>query len=150
MTGRDCDIKIRDIKAADLDAITKMESENFTHPWKKDDFADLIDMDDRGCMVAEENGVIVGCTVYRDILGDVDISNVQVKKACRGRGIGRELLKAAIEKARSIGGMEFTLEVRASNAPAIALYESLGFVSEGVRPGFYENPREDAIIMWLR
>lgn len=141
---------IREMTAEDLDAVAGMESENFTTPWKKDDFDDLLDCDDRGCMVAEEEGEIVGCVVYHDILGDVDITNVQVKEAFRGRGIGRKLMEAALEKARSVGGKEFTLEVRASNKAAISLYESLGFVEEGKRKNFYSDPVEDAIIMWLR
>ena len=141
---------IREMTAEDLDAVAGMESENFTTPWKKDDFADLLDCDDRGCMVAEEDGMIVGCVVYHDILGDVDITNVQVKEAFRGRSIGHKLMGAALEKARSVGGKEFTLEVRASNKAAISLYESIGFKTEGVRKGFYDNPKEDALIMWLR
>ncbi len=141
---------IRDMTLSDLDAVTEMERTNFTFPWKKDDFADLIDRDDMGCVVAEQDGEIVGCVVYHDILGDVDITNVQVKEAFRGRGIGRELMKAAIERARDIGGREFTLEVRAGNTAAISLYESLGFKTEGARKGFYTGPVEDAVIMWLR
>nr|MCR5358181.1 ribosomal-protein-alanine N-acetyltransferase [Lachnospiraceae bacterium] len=53
-------------------------------------------------------------------------------------------------KARSVGGKEFTLEVRASNTAAISLYKSLGFAEEGRRRNFYEHPVEDAIIMWKR
>ncbi len=141
---------IRDMTFSDLDAVAEMERTNFTSPWKKDDFADLIDRDDMGCVVAEQDGEIAGCVVYHDILGDVDITNVQVKEAFRGRGIGRELMKAAIERARDIGGREFTLEVRAGNTAAISLYESLGFKTEGVRKDFYTGPVEDAVIMWLR
>ena len=55
-----------------------------------------------------------------------------------------------MDKARTIGGTSFTLEVRESNSAAKALYRSLGFVQEGIRRGFYEDPREDAVIMWLR
>lgn len=141
---------IRELTTADLDAVAEMESENFTTPWKKDDFADLLDCDDRGCLVAEEDGRIVGCVVYHDILGDVDITNVQVKDAYRRRGIGRKLMEAALEKARSVGGKEFTLEVRAGNTAAIALYELIGFKTEGVRRNFYTDPTEDALIMWIR
>ena len=141
---------IREMIAEDLDAVAGMEKENFTTPWKKDDFADLLDCDDRGCMVAEEDGMIVGCVVYHDILGDVDITNVQVKETFRGRGIGRKLMMATLDKARSVGGKEFTLEVRAGNTVAISLYESLGFAEEGKRKDFYKDPTEDALIMWRR
>jgi len=55
-----------------------------------------------------------------------------------------------IEEGYAMGIAEFTLEVRVSNAPAISVYEKCGFVSEGVRPKFYEKPVEDALIMWKR
>lgn len=135
--------------AADVDAVTEMERSNFSTPWKMDDFADLLEKSDMGCIVAEEDGEIIGCVVYHNIVGDVDMTNVQVKEAHRKRGIGTALMKAAMEKARSVGGERFTLEVRESNLAAIALYESLGFTVEGKRRGFYEHPREDALIMWL-
>lgn len=135
--------------AADVDAVTEMERSNFSTPWKMDDFADLLEKSDMGCIVAEEDGEIIGCVVYHNIVGDVDMTNVQVKEAHRKRGIGTALMKATMEKARSVGGERFTLEVRESNLAAIALYESLGFTVEGKRRGFYEHPREDALIMWL-
>ena len=140
---------IRTMTAADVDAVAEMESETFSMPWKKDDFAGLLDRADRGCVVAEEEGRLIGCVVYHNIVGDVDITNVQVKEAFRGRGIATALMKAAIDKAGSIGGKRFTLEVRESNRAAIALYESLGFTTEGRRRGFYSDPTEDALIMWL-
>ena len=60
------------------------------------------------------------------------------------------MLKVLMEEGCKRGINAFTLEVRAGNAPAIHLYEKLGFVQEGIRPGFYERPKEDAIIMWKR
>ena len=156
----DKDIKIRKITLEDIDDVVRLEESNFAHPWKRADFEDLTDKDDRGCVVAEpvadhagdkEAGIntrIIGCVVYRNIVGDVDITNVQVDKAFRRQGIARALMTEAMDCARAAGGERFTLEVRASNSPAIALYESLGFVSEGLRPGFYEDPHEDAVIMW--
>lgn len=153
-------IKIRRIKASDIDDVVRLEESNFSHPWKRADFEDLINKDDRGCVVAGltmnhaggdgegRSGKIIGCVVYRNIVGDVDITNVQVDESFRRQGIARALMVKAMEYARAARGERFTLEVRASNKQAIALYESLGFVSEGIRPGFYENPREDAVIMW--
>ncbi|MBR4719779.1 MAG: ribosomal protein S18-alanine N-acetyltransferase [Lachnospiraceae bacterium] len=134
----------------DIDAVAEMERTIFSAPWKKDDFADLINKNDRGCILSEEDGEITGCVVYHNIVGDVDITNVQVKEAFRGHGTGAALMRAAIKKARTIGGERFTLEVRKSNRAAIALYESLGFMTEGIRRNFYEHPTEDALIMWLK
>ena len=100
--------------------------------------------------VAEDEGRIVGLAVYRNILGDVDITNVQVRTGHRRQGIGRSIVEKTVSKARETGGRNYTLEVRASNTDAIRLYEALGFKTEGIRKGFYDHPKEDAIIMWLR
>ena len=86
----------------------------------------------------------------RDILGEGEITNVSVLPGFRGRGISRRLLRMLLREAGERGTRVFTLEVRAGNRPAIALYESLGFRTEGVRRGFYEKPAEDALIMWKR
>ena len=143
-------MEIRDMTPEDIDAVAELEKDNFSTPWKREDFTDLLDRQDRGCVVAKEDGAIIGCVVYHNIVGDVDITNVQVKETFRRRGIGRALMKAAIEKSRSVGGENFTLEVRAGNKAAISLYESLGFKIEGTRRNFYSDPVEDALIMWLR
>ncbi|MCR5509135.1 MAG: ribosomal protein S18-alanine N-acetyltransferase [Lachnospiraceae bacterium] len=144
------DLIVRKMTADDLDAVTEMERTVFEMPWKKDDFAALIDRPDRGCVVALLNGDVAGCVVYHNIVGDVDITNVQVKEGYRRRGIARALMESALVHAREAGGTAFTLEVRVSNEPAIALYESLGFTIEGRRRSFYGNPTEDAFVMWLR
>ena len=60
------------------------------------------------------------------------------------------MMRQLLERGRGLGIGDYTLEVRAGNAPAIGLYERLGFVSEGKRPGFYEDPKEDAVIYWKR
>lgn len=135
--------------SSDLDDVAKMEQEHFSMPWSRDDFKMcLLRPDEMGCVVAEADDKIVGCVVYRNIVGDVDITNVQVKEAYRRQGIAAALMKEAMKMARTIGGERFTLEVRESNLAAIALYESLGFVIEGRRRGFYSHPVEDALIMW--
>ena len=86
----------------------------------------------------------------RHIVGEGEITNVVTKNTMRGKGIGKQILEKLLEEGAKMGAEAFTLEVRVSNAPAIHLYESLGFVSEGVRKNFYEEPTEDALIMWKR
>ena len=141
-------MEIHKMTAEETETVADMERCIFSRPWKLKDFEELLDKPDRGCVVAVDQGEVIGCVVYRNIVGDVDITNVQVKEAYRGRGIGKRLMEAAMEKAAAIGGERFTLEVRESNKAAIALYRSLGFNEEGKRRDFYENPREDAVIMW--
>ena len=90
-----------------------------------------------------------GCG-YTDTCGDANIDNVVVDPAYRNKGIGNTLIEELLKTGRADGIKAFTLEVRVSNQAAIHLYEKFGFQSEGIRPNFYEKPREDANIMWLR
>ena len=93
---------------------------------------------------------IVGICGVKKIFGEGEISNVAVRPGFRGRGISRRMLETLLQEARDDGVEDFTLEVRAGNDVAIRLYESLGFLTEGVRPHFYDKPVEDGLIMWLR
>lgn len=79
-----------------------------------------------------------------------EIMNVAVSPSHRRRGIAAALLGRLFEEAEKMGVLDFTLEVRESNRSAIRLYESAGFAVEGVRRNFYEEPRENALIMWKR
>ena len=76
--------------------------------------------------------------------------NIAVLPEMRGRGLGEELLRAMLEQGTKMGIIYWTLEVRVSNIAAIKLYEKVGFTSAGIRPGYYEKPREDANIMWYQ
>lgn len=82
--------------------------------------------------------------------GEGNITNVVVAEEARNKGIGTKMLRHLMEEGERNGLGAFTLEVRVSNAPAIHVYEKLGFLSEGIRPNFYEKPAEDAVIMWKR
>ena len=119
-------------------------------PWSKESFISTIQSKDAFYVVAEAEGEIVGCCGVINACGDGDISNVSVKESLRGKGIGKAMVSTLLTWAESIGVENYTLEVRAGNERAIRLYESLGFVGEGIRPGFYDKPKEDALIMWKR
>ncbi|MBR6452743.1 MAG: ribosomal protein S18-alanine N-acetyltransferase [Lachnospiraceae bacterium] len=141
---------IRPMLDADVPAVSAVEEATFSMPWKPDDFRDMIRRDNMTYLVAELNGKIIGGAGIREIVGDGEITNVAILKEFRGRGYGKQLVAKLLEEGRKLGVTGFTLEVRKSNLPAIRLYESLGFVSEGVRRDFYERPREDALILWKR
>lgn len=81
---------------------------------------------------------------------EAEIVNVAVEKCERKKGIGRQMLLELLENNAALGVTAFMLEVRVSNTPAIALYQSLGFQIEGTRRRFYENPVEDAYMMGIR
>ena len=141
---------IRELAVADVEAVSRIEEAVFSMPWKPNDFLTMIEADYAHYFVAEEDGEIAGYCGVRNMAGEGEISNVAVAGKIRRRGIGRKLMEYMLKEAPSFGIGDLTLEVRVSNAPAISLYESLGFHKEGVRPGFYEKPKEDALIMWKR
>lgn len=143
-------IRIRKMEAADVAAVSKIEEEVFSMPWSEQDFLEMIEADYAYYLVAEEGDSIVGCCGFRNISGEGEITNVVIKPEYQGKGIGRKLLEKILALAESLGIDACTLEVRVSNQIAIHLYESMGFRGEGIRPDFYEKPREDALIMWKR
>ena len=93
---------------------------------------------------------IIACAGLMISFDTADVMNVSVKEDYRRKNIAFDLLNKLFDEGRKIGVKDFTLEVRAGNNPARKLYEKLGFVLEGMRPGFYSNPKEDAAIYWLK
>ncbi len=99
-------------------------------------------------LAAEENGELIGyCGIWQSF-EDGEVMNVAVREECRRQGCARRLLEELFIQAGERGIRRFTLEVREGNLPAIRLYEALGFVTEGIRKDFYDNPKENALIMW--
>ena len=98
-------------------------------------------------LVAEEDGVVAGYVGSQTVCAETDMMNVAVTADFRRRGIGEQLVNALVEELKALESHSLTLEVRASNAPAQALYEKLGFKEVGRRPKYYQNPREDALIL---
>ena len=101
-------------------------------------------------LVAIDRGRVCGTCGVRNISGDGEITNVVIREEYRGSGLAQRMLLDLISQGKEMGITAFTLEVRKSNAVAIHVYEKLGFVSEGIRPHFYAQPDEDAVIMWRR
>lgn len=100
-------------------------------------------------LVAERDGQAVGYVGCQTVLDEGYITNVAVSPDCRRQGIARTLIAELTAQARTAELAFVTLEARASNAPAIALYEGAGFVRVGVRKNFYTAPTEDAVLMTL-
>lgn len=143
-------IRYRQMTPEDVPVISKLEEETFSMPWSAEDFLQMIEKEDARYYVAEEDGELLGGCGVLLIVGEGNITNVVIKPEARNRGIGTGLLQYLIEEGYREGLNAFTLEVRVSNQAAIHVYEKVGFVSEGVRPHFYEKPTEDALIMWKR
>ncbi|MGN0432027.1 MAG: ribosomal protein S18-alanine N-acetyltransferase [Lachnospiraceae bacterium] len=144
------EILVRPMQKEDVPAISKLEEEAFSMPWKPEDFLDMVDREGSLYVTALCDGKVIGCCGVTNACGDGDINNVVVAEDWRGQGVGKKMLETLMEWGKRIGIENYTLEVRVSNTPAIRLYESLGFESAGIRPGFYDRPKEDASIMWKR
>ena len=144
------ELLIKPLTEENVDAVCVLEEEAFSMPWHKESFLEMIANENACYLVALVGEEVVASCGLRHIVGEGEITNVVTKNTMRGKGVGRQILLKLLEEGTKMGAEAFTLEVRVSNAPAIHLYESLGFVSEGVRKNFYEEPTEDALIMWKR
>ena len=98
-------------------------------------------------LVALDGERVSGYVGSQSVLGESDMMNVAVHPDYRRQGIAEKLCLALVEALKEKGNHCLTLEVRASNAPAIGLYEKLGFTEVGRRPNYYRNPKEDALIL---
>lgn len=156
-------LNIRRMEERDVCQAAALEAANFSDPWTEKAFLESLQLDYAFYYVAEEgaagqplsreiekrNGV-VGICGLRNIAGEGEITNVAVDRCHRRRGVAAAMLGRVLEDGAKLGIEAFTLEVRCGNLPAIRLYEKFGFKQEGIRRGFYENPREDALILWKR
>ena len=98
-------------------------------------------------LVAVEGETVAGYVGSQTVCNETDMMNVAVTADFRRQGIGEKLVTALVEELKAIESHSLTLEVRASNTPAQAMYEKLGFAEIGRRPRYYQNPKEDALIL---
>lgn len=144
---------IRQMERKDLEEVAALEASCFSMPWKYKDFEETLTNPYRFYFVAVSSGdeKVVGGIMLTNIVGEGDISNVAVLEQFRNNHIATSLLSYTMEFGKNNCGITaFTLEVRSKNLPAIKLYENAGFVSAGIRPNFYDLPKDDAIIYWER
>ena len=146
----DNEIVIREMTVDDLDTVVEIEKECFSVPWSRQGFMDALQKTDAYYIVVVADDRVVGyCGAY-GVCDEADINQVAVTGNYRRSGIGERMVGQLLDGLTQRGYLYTTLEVRKSNTAAIALYEKLGFVSEGIRKNFYEKPTEDAVIMWKR
>ena len=136
-------MKIEKLSQKHLDDVYELEKICFSSPWSREDLEKQIDIDTSYFLVAEVDGKAVGYMGLQIFSGEGYVTNVAVLPEYRHQGIAAALIEKQLENP-----MDFiTLEVRQSNTPAINLYTKMGFESVGIRPKFYSNPTENAIIM---
>ena len=136
----------------DLPEVLDIERESFPSPWTEGMFTRELSSTHSVCLASrmnvEENSVIVAYIIFWLVADEVHLHNLAVKKEYRRQGLAFYLMEAMAEIAGKNEIKEQTLEVRKSNTKAIKLYEKCGFVVKGIRPLYYTDTYEDALIMW--
>ena len=138
---------IRHGRAGDAPALAAIENACFSRPWSEYSIASHLQSESARTLVCEEDGAVLGVLFLSCLPPEGEVYRLAVLPECRRRGIGRRLLAAGLALEQEAGVREMFLDVRVSNSPAIALYESFGFVACGRRANYYFAPREDAILM---
>ena len=130
-----------------VDQIAELERQCFSTPWSETQLEDAL-YNDNACFIVAEDGEggVLGYAGLTTVLDEGYINNIAVEEAARKHGVASALLDTFC-RFGELNLAFLTLEVRKSNAAAIGLYEKYGFEQVGVRPGFYQRPREDAVIM---
>lgn len=140
-------VQIREMQLDDLEEVMEIENDSFSKPWTETGFFSFLIRNDTLFLVAEENDSICGYCGVVMAADEGDITNVAVAKQCRNQGIGGMLIVELIHRTEEVGVSRLFLEVRASNQPAIHLYQKMGFEQNGKRKNYYESPVEDALLM---
>ena len=139
---------IRDVTPEDIPQIGQIETLCFSMPWTAEQLAgQMKDAQHEFIAAADESGTVLGYVGMMFVLDEGYLSNVAVSPKYRRQGIADALIERLDELCSGHGLAFVSLEVRAGNDPAIALYEKHGFARAGLRKNYYERPREDAIIM---
>lgn len=140
-------IRLEKMTDAHVAQISELEKLCFSDPWSKKSVASELENSLALWLVALDGATIAGYIGSQSVGEEADMMNVAVHPDYRRQGIARVLVTGLVCALAEKGVKSLALEVRQSNAPAIALYEQLGFVQVGLRPNYYRNPKENALIL---
>lgn len=143
---------IGEYEEGDIDQIIAIEKDSFPTPWSANIFRNEIGSPISRLLVArvgrESGRWVAGYLVYWQVVDEIHLHNIAVRRDMRRKGIASRLLGEAVHCSRLRGARWLTLEVRRSNRAAQRFYEKFGFSVRGIRPGYYTDTGEDALIMW--
>lgn len=151
--GKTGAVKTELMKKTDMDQVLAIEQASFSMPWSRNLFVSefrtpLVSSLLVSLAHAQER-IVTGYIVFWNVSDEMHILNIAVSPEARRQGVARELLYAAVKRARGRGAKKAFLEVRASNTAAREFYAGAGFSCTSVRKGYYDAPVEDAIVMLL-
>ncbi len=138
------------MKEEDIDDILDISSLSFSISWSKDSYTQELTNPIARYLVGKIDNKVVGFVGTWIVLDEAHITNIAIHPNYRKQGIGSKLLSEFLDYCKNQGCIAFTLKVRSGNKAAKALYEKHNFKQEGIRKGYYEDNKEDAIIMWLK
>lgn len=141
------DVAVRPMTPDDLDEVVSLEAANQPAPWSRAVFGAELAADNRVYLVVVVDEAVAGFGGIMVVGDEAHVTNLLVAPELRRLGLGRRLMVALVDAAVVAGARHLTLEVRASNRAARALYARLGLAPVGIRPGYYGE--EDALILWV-
>lgn len=144
------DLLVKQMDTSHIDEVLYISQNSFPVSWSIESFEKELTNPLAKYMVAILDNKVIGFAGLWTILDEGHITNIAIDSSYRGKGYSKILLSSLLENTLPLCSEGVTLEVRKSNIVAQNLYTSLGFISEGVRKGYYEDNKEDAIIMWKR
>lgn len=133
----------------DIPAVASIEREEFSIPFKENDFFELYESEISNVLVAKAGSTVVGYVSFTVILDECQIINFATKNQFKRQGVGKTVMEALISHCEKLGVKKYFLEVRVSNEGAISLYKKYGFVPVGISKNHFSAPREDAVLMNL-
>lgn len=140
-------IIVRNMIESDVDGIAFLESQAFSDAWTSKSIYETFCQNQAFVVVAEESGEIIGCCIVYYVLDEGEIARIAVESSYRHQGVGRKILEQVEKLCKEKGVVRLMLDVRESNMTARIFYKALGFQEDGVRKGFYEAPKENAVLM---
>ena len=143
-------VNVRLMDENDIDEVVDISNLSFSSPWHRSSYEQELSNSLARYFVATLDGKIVGFVGTWIIVDESHITNVAVHPDYRGLKIGSKLIEALIDYCDNQKCIAYTLEVRAGNKSAISLYEKFGFKVDGIRKEYYQDNKEDALLMWRR
>ena len=140
-------MKIIPMNESHVAQVAALEKQCFSDPWSENSVASELENPLSLWLIAEEDGAVCGYVGSQTVLDETDMMNIAVHPDCRRQGIAAALIEELVSRLKERGSHILRLEVRESNTPAIALYNSMGFTQLGIRKNYYRNPKENALIL---